>query len=44
MNINTEALTNVVADSLAEVDNLLPRSTATVDEYQSLLIVYTGSA
>ena len=44
MDINTEALTNVVADSLAEVDNLLTLSTATIDEYQGLLIVYTSSA
>ena len=41
--IDTETLADIFADGLAEVDNLLTCSSATIDEYQSLLVVYAST-
>ena len=44
MDINTEALAYVSADGLAEVNNILTSSTATVDKDESLKVMNTSTA
>ena len=44
MDINAKLLLHILSDGLTEIDNLLTRSTATIHQHQSLLVMHTGTS